>query len=112
MTPARPIADVERSIEEYVLASKQAPALQAMIADQQLRVIKYMPAEYLASALATGQLYASERAGFTWGDAIYVAPIAFPLTTMMYGHVGVAGTFATAAARFFDAEKPEGIHLY
>jgi hypothetical protein len=41
-----------------------------------------------------------------------VTPIENPRTTMMYGHVGVVGTFPIATARFFDADDSTGIDLY
>ena len=78
-----------------------------------LEVIKYMPARFLEDAIANQRLYASERAGFTWGDAIYVAPVDFPKTTMMYGEVGVVGHYpVNETTNFFDASNARGVSLY
>jgi hypothetical protein len=106
------IADLEREIDRYVENSASCPAVRSLLARDQLNVIKYMPADHLADVLARGQLYAAERAGFTWGDALYVAPLAFPFTTMMYGEVGVVGRYLLSGARFFDADDDAGIRLY
>jgi hypothetical protein len=106
------IAELEEEVENYVDQSGDVSALKSLIVSDELRVVKYIPAEYLANTLARGQLYASERAGFTWGDAIYVSPVAMPLTTMMYGEVGVVGTYPTEGTRFFDAINPVGLGLY
>src|ERR1035437_9974678 len=78
------IGDLERQIDEFISRSGNTPALQSLISEGNLDVVKYMPAAYLENVLARGQLYAAERAGFTWGDAVYVAPLSCPLTTMMY----------------------------
>lgn len=106
------IDELESKIEEFIIGSGNNTSVTQMIQNHRLMVIKYMPAEYLESALNRQQLYASERAGFTWGDAIYVAPIVYPRTTMMYGEVGVVGIFPADSKRFFDAEDPRGIALY
>jgi hypothetical protein len=110
--PEQPIADVEREIDDYITACRQTREAQTLLAEEPLCVIKYVPASYLTTILATGQLYASERAGFTWGDAIYAAPLKTPRTTMMYGHVGIVGTYPTAYCRIFDADNSTGIRLY
>ena len=110
--PERALADVEQEIDEYITTCRQTPEVQTLLAEEPLCVIKYVPASYLATVLATGQLYASERAGFTWGDAIYVAPLKTPRTTMMYGHVGIVGTYSIADTRIFDADNATGIRLY
>ena len=110
--PERPISDVDNEIGEYITACRQTPEVARLLTDEPLRVIKYVPATYLATILSTGQLYASERAGFTWGAAIYVAPLSSPRTTMMYGHVGIVGTYDTADIRIFDADNSIGIRLY
>jgi hypothetical protein len=71
-----------------------------------------MPASFLHDTIKNQHLYASERAGFTWGDGVYVTPVEYPLTTMMYGRVGVVGTFDIENARFFNADDPAGVKLY
>jgi hypothetical protein len=106
------ITELEQEIEGLVLIGGKNTVLVSELDGDELRVVKYMPAEYLADTLAFGKLYAAERAGFTWGDAIYVAPAGFPLCTMMYGEVGVVGTYSVLAARCYDASNPKGIRLY
>ena len=106
------ITNVEREIEQYVAESANSPALREMITDEHPYVIKYLPPKHLATVLSRGELYASERAGFTWGDAIYVAPLSRPLSTMMYGQVGVVGTYLRNGRRFFDACNTRGVDLY
>jgi hypothetical protein len=92
------IGDLERQIDEFISRSGNTPALQSLISEGNLDVVKYLPAAYLENVLARGQMYAAERAGFTWGDAVYVAPLSCPLTTMMY-RSSSAGCCACATRR-------------
>jgi len=106
------VAELEQHIEDFISKCGKSPSISTLIAADELVVVKYLPAEHLGVVLARGQLYASERAGFTWGDGVYVAPASFPLTTMMYGEVGVVGTCSAVGLKFFDASDPAGIDLY
>jgi len=106
------ITDIEREIEQYLVEVTDSPALREMITDEYPYVIKYLPPKHLATVLSRGELYASERSGFTWGDAIYVAPLSRPLSTMMYGQVGVVGKYPRTGRRFFDASNARGVDLY
>lgn len=105
------ISEIEHDVEQYVTESANAPASTDILSDSHPYVIKYLPSKHLPAVLSLGQLYASERAGFTWGDAIYVAPVSRPLSTMMYGQVGVVGLYPRTG-RFFDARNTRGIDLY
>jgi hypothetical protein len=106
------IDQLERDIHEYIISSGSTQALQGMLEEDELLILKYMPAHYLHDALTRNQLYASERVGFTWGDAIYVSPAVYPRTTMMYGDVGVVGTYAASGRRFYDADNLTGVRYY
>ncbi len=104
--------ELERAVETHIASSNaNAPGILGVDANR-LIVIKYLPASRLDDAIKQQHLYAAERAGFTWGDALYVAPVNFPRTTMMYGEVGVVGTYDTSSARMFDASDPTAISLY
>lgn len=106
------MADLEADIEEFILASQQHSDLQALIENESILLMKYIPAERLSDTLIQQHLYASERSGFTWGDAIYVTPAKYPKTTMMYGDVGVVGRWSTTNKRFFNAADMRGVDLY
>src|ERR1700677_372210 len=100
-------AELEQNIEAYITASASAPRIRQMHAGAEtkgrLHVIKYLPSERLLDVLHTGKLFAAGKPGYTWGDAVYVAPLASPLSTMMYGMVGVVGWLDPAQLRFYDA---------
>ncbi len=106
------LTDIEGDVEEYVEESTRSSLLSDILPDEQPHVIKYLPPKRLEDTLRLSQLYASERAGFTWGDAIYAAPLSRPLSTMMYGQVGVVGSYPRKGRSFFDARCARGIDLY
>ena len=104
--------ELEQAVEAHIASSNtNAPGILGFDANR-LIVIKYLPAIRLDDAIKQQHLYAAERAGFTWGDALYVAPVSFPRTTMMYGEVGVVGAYDTSTARTFDESDPAAIALY
>jgi len=77
-------------------------------------VIKYMPAKWGSAYRKSGQqLKISETPGFTWGRATYVAPLAFPLSSGIFGRVGVvARPDGYRYWRTFDARDPYTAGLY
>ncbi|MGA8593535.1 MAG: hypothetical protein WB676_02220 [Bryobacteraceae bacterium] len=107
-----PGGDLETDIESFVDASGANPDLYALIENNAIRLLKYLSAERLEDTLKQQHLYAAERAGFTWGDAIYLTPARYPRATMMYGEVGVVGSWSAKHKRFFNAADPLGIDLY
>jgi hypothetical protein len=69
-------------------------------------VIKYIPARYAAVYRSPGgRLRISVTAGFTWGTGTYVAPLANPISSAIFGRVGVVAKFDPASWRVFDATQ-------
>jgi hypothetical protein len=67
-------------------------------------VIKYIPAKYAAVYQSPGgTLRISETAGFTWGTGTYVVPLAYPISSAIFGRVGVVAKFDPDGWRVFDA---------
>jgi hypothetical protein len=76
----------------------------------ELLVIKYIPSIRLNDVLQNGMLFAPNSSGYTWGDAVYVAPLDTPFSTMMYGEVGIVGRYRPETV--FDGTDPRGVLLY
>lgn len=75
--------------------------------------IKYIPARYGAAYHRPGRkLVISNTPGFTWGQATYVTTLMYPLSTAIFGRVGVISEFDPAGWRTFDATKEENKRLY
>lgn len=76
-------------------------------------VIKYTSARFVGSYRAgSGHLYISNTPGFTWGDATYVTPLAFPLSSAIFGRVGVVARFDPTKWLVYDATQPLLEELY
>ena len=81
--------------------------------DSQHLVIKYMPAKYGGSYSAPGrQLHISDTAGFTWGTGTYVTPLCFPISSAIFGRVGVVAGYDPTGWRVFDATTTANQNLY
>jgi hypothetical protein len=76
--------------------------------------IKYVPAEIGGIYHQPGQkLWISPTAGFTWGQATYVTTLAFPVSTAIFGRVGVVASFEPSNWRnTFDATDEANKRLY
>jgi hypothetical protein len=71
---------------------------------------KYPPA---TNALVSPSLYVSPSPGFTWGAALYVCPVAYPLSGGIYGRCGVVAQLGpTNSWRLFNATDPAVAGLY
>lgn len=80
-------------------------------------VIKYVsPASANAYNQPGQKLVVSQTPGFTWGRATYVTPLAFPVSTAIFGRIGVIAKFETHPGRqawtVFDATVPDHERLY
>jgi len=76
--------------------------------------IKYIPATYAkgyVNGTKTG-LRISTSAGFTWGTGTYVSPLLFPISTAIFGRVGIVARFDPSRWRVFDATTVANQQLY
>lgn len=101
---------LEREIEDY--AATGGRRIEELTEDGRICVLKHLRAPYLERTLTAGRLFASGQEGFTWGDAVYVCPMARPLSTMMYGDVGVGGIAEMGRMRIYDAVDAVGVRYY
>ncbi len=75
--------------------------------------IKYTSARYARDFRdGTGRLHISGTPGFTWGDATYVAPLACPVSSAIFGRVGVVARFDPENWLIYDATKRSSQELY
>jgi hypothetical protein len=75
--------------------------------------IKYVPVKWAKTYAAAGaKLKVSTTLGFTWGTGTYVAPSAFPISTAIYGRIGVVAEFDPSGWRVLDATDPYVQALY
>jgi hypothetical protein len=109
---------LDRDIDDYVAGpSRQSFDAKFPAANGARYVIKYLPPVRLNSfrhsapaAGASKRLFAADKPGYTWGDAVYVCPLRSPFSSMFYGRVGVVGT--VDPQRVYDAADPQGRTYY
>jgi hypothetical protein len=75
-------------------------------------VIKFVSSRWAANYETPGRLKISETPALTWGTATYVTPIAFPLSSALYGRIGLVTDFDGSRWRIFDATKPSTRQAY
>ena len=75
--------------------------------------IKYLPVRLAGHFTgATSRLRISTSPGFTWGNGSYVAPLRNPISSAMYGRIGVISEYDPTGWRVFDARQPFEQSLY
>lgn len=69
---------LEDAIGSYISEQHDSLLDRFQVNADSLYVAKYMNATWLSRVLDDQRLYASNEPGFTWGDAVYVAPLITP----------------------------------
>jgi hypothetical protein len=112
----QPLDALSNDIEKWIGTSTSE--FERLLVDSgDVWVLKFIDARFLGGFLTTQQLTVSATPGFTWGDAVYVTPLSYPYSTMMYGRAGILGHIpwpvdGLTARRAYDAHSPHGLALY
>lgn len=110
------LGDLEAKITQHLAVGTSTPLPKGSLGTgtdaNKLYVIKYTARKFVSDILTTQSLYASKTPGYTWEEAVYVAPLTFPRSNMMYGAAGIIGLLDAAQLTFFDAVDPSGIAYY
>jgi hypothetical protein len=114
-------AAVRDAVKRHILPYRQS-RLRALVEEVgQPLAIKYIESRWAreyplpASSAPGGRLKISTSLGYTWGTATYVAPLAFPLSTAIYGRIGVVARFDPEEPpewKIFDATDPWATAAY
>lgn len=76
--------------------------------DKKIGVIKYFPPQYLEGFLKNRKLHISDSLDFTWGKGVYVSPLQYPKSSMMYGRIGVLGWYDTRSQKYMTPQAITG----
>ncbi|GHB85944.1 hypothetical protein GCM10010347_66180 [Streptomyces cirratus] len=109
--------DLRQEITDAIKASE--PAWLAFVEDNreaaggQPLAVKYVPARYATTyrKLPNKGLFIGSS-NFTWGRGVYVTGVQEPLSTAIYGRVGVVSRFDPSGWKVFDARDPANEQLY
>ncbi len=66
-------------------------------------VIKFVSSKWANEYLAAKSLKISNTPALTWGTATYVTPLAFPLSSALYGRIGLVCKYDPVDWRIFEA---------
>lgn len=104
-----------RSVIQTYPAGPLAALLQSSMdpSGQHPLAIKYVPVKYAKTyGQAGAKLKVSTSLGFTWGTGTYVVPTTFPISTAIYGRVGVVAQLDPTGWKVLDATHPSVQALY
>jgi len=111
--PTSSDADIEAAIRTYPDGKLAQIVKQSDPLGTGPLAIKYIPARYAATyGTPGGQLRISDTTGFTWGDGTYVAPLAYPVSSAIFGRIGVVAKFDPTGWRVFDATEQQNQDHY
>ena len=104
--------DIERAIahsasewDTFVDANRQSPG-------QPPLAVKYVPSKYASTYLNANSGLFIGSSNFTWGQGVYVTGVEEPLSTAIYGRVGIVSRFEPVDWKAFDARDPANVQLY
>lgn len=114
LVPRGLISEIEAEINVYPDGLLKRIVDDSLSADGKLPLaIKFISAKWARSYFgATAKLKISTTMGFTWGTGTYVTPTAFPISSAIFGRIGVVAQFDPAGWRVFDATRPQARLLY
>lgn len=74
--------------------------------------IKFVQSKWATHYETPNPLKVSETPALTWGTATYVTPIIYPLSSALYGRIGLVTDFDPTEWRVFDATTNSGQRAY
>lgn len=101
-----------QSLIENSIVLYENSQLHALLARTGEYAIKFVQSRWAAKYLTQNPLKISETPALTWGTATYVTPIVFPLSSALYGRVGLVTSFDPSGWRVFDATRPQSRLAY
>jgi len=102
------VRQVERTIDSYDMSR-----LAGLVDDAGgAYAIKFVKSRWAVNYLKASRLKISDTPALTWGTATYVTPLAFPLSSALYGRVGLVTDFDPGGWRVFDATDPAARMAY
>jgi len=100
-------AEVEAEIIDY----NQSP-LSVLVNRYGNYIIKFVNSRWADHYLTPKKLKVSTTPALTWGTATYVTPLAYPLSSALYGRIGLVSEFDPSGWRIFDATRPSAQSAY
>jgi len=95
---------IRRAVERFII-DYPGSQLRQIFDNYQVppHAIKFVASAWAATYATPQPLKVSNTPALTWGTGTYVTPIPFPLSSVMYGRVGLVTDFNPGTWRIFDA---------
>jgi hypothetical protein len=108
------ISDELRATVESHIRSYESSPLRDIVerSGESPHVIKFVASRWAASYAAPSRLKISDTPALTWGTGTYVTPVTFPLSSVLYGRVGLVTDYDPTGWRVFDATTVAGQQAY
>jgi len=103
--------NIQNQVEAEITSYSQS-RLKPLIDEYGPYAIKFVQSKWAANYEQYAQLKISDIPPQTWGTATYVTPIAFPLSSALYGRIGLVSNFDPSDWRIFDATTASGRGAY
>jgi hypothetical protein len=100
---------VESEIQDY--AHSQLATIFADSATEPY-AIKFVSSQWALNYVTPKRMKISQTPALTWGTGTYVTPVAFPLSSVLYGRIGLVTPFDPRGWRVFDATRPSARAAY
>lgn len=109
----RVLTQADQAVESFIADFSGSKLAEVLGPDEsEWLVMKYVGAVRAHQYTSPAPLWVSETPLQTWGTATYVAPLSTPLTSLMYGRIGLACPVNPRDWRIFDATHPAALHAY
>jgi hypothetical protein len=97
---------IAKSVERCVLPYNRSRLAQLVEDSEGPYAIKFVKSQWACKYLAAARLKISQTPALTWGTATYVTPLAYPLSSALYGRVGLVTDYDPTGWQVFDATDP------
>ena len=101
-----------RDLVENEITDFKSSRLADLVSEYGPFALKFVQSKWAKYYSTSRPLKISETPALTWGTATYVTPLAFPLSSALYGRIGLVTDFEPTDWRVFDATKPSSRAAY
>lgn len=102
---------IDRDVRRHIRPYDQS-RLASLVHSYGPYAIKFVPSRWAEHYATAAPLKISATPALTWGTATYITPIAYPLSSVLYGRIGLVSEFDPSGWRVFDATSPSAQSAY
>jgi hypothetical protein len=104
-------ASITNEVQGFIKDFHSSP-LEKLYEDGHQLVIKFVSSQWANHYTTHRNLKISARPALTWGTATYVTPLIYPLSSALYGRIGLVSSYDPVGWKVFDATQPAANTAY